>query len=106
VSAYLDQAVYALLTPARGVIDRHGDNGAHSCRSCGLPWPCFELGTAIGALDLVLRVHVAARNHPDDNPAPAGTMRTHRAADHRAQQTRPRPTGSASAADLTRHTGQ
>ena len=70
MSARLDQAVYALLTPARGVIDRHGDNGAHRCRSCGLPWPCFDLGTAIGALDLVLRVHVAARNRPDD-PTPA-----------------------------------
>jgi hypothetical protein len=105
VSTHLDQAVYALLTPARGVIDRHGDNGAHNCRSCGLPWPCFELGTAIGALDLVLRVHVAARDQPDD-PAPAGNTRTHREADRRGQQTRPHPTGPPSPADLTRHTGQ
>ena len=104
MSARLDQAVYALLTPARGVIDRHGDNGAHRCRSCGLPWPCFDLGTAIGALDLVLRVHVAARNQPDD-PTPPETTRTHRAADRRGQQTRPCPTAPPSPADLTRHTG-
>ena len=59
------------------MIDRHGDDGAHSCRSCGLPWPCFELGTAIGALDLVLRVHVAALTHPDAGVAE--TIRTARA---------------------------
>jgi hypothetical protein len=64
VSADLDQAVYALLTPTRMVIDQHGNDGGHTCRSCGLSWPCFELGTAIAALDLVLRVHVAGRNQP------------------------------------------
>ena len=61
----LDQAVYALLTPARFVIDRHRNDGNHRCRCCGEPWPCFDLGTAIGALDLVLRVHVAGRRQPN-----------------------------------------
>jgi hypothetical protein len=65
VSADLDQAVYGLLTPARHIIDRHGNDGTNSCRTCGLCWPCFELGTAIEALDLVLRVHVAARRQSD-----------------------------------------
>ena len=55
MSAYLDQAVYALLTPARGVIDRHGDNGAHSCRSCGLVEPsCWALCAQSWALDQFL----------------------------------------------------
>jgi hypothetical protein len=62
VSADLDQAVYALLAPARFVINQHGRDDHHHCRRCGTPWPCFEMGTAIEALDLVLRVHVAARN--------------------------------------------
>lgn len=70
MSTDLDQAVYALLTPARFVIDRHGNDGGHTCRSCGRPWPCFELGTAIEALDLVLRVHVAARREPDHRSGP------------------------------------
>ena len=104
MNAHLDQAVYALLTPARGVIDRHGDDGAHICRSCGLPWPCFELGTAIGALDLVLRVHVAARTHSDAGVAE--TMRTARAADRRGQQTRRRPIGPLSLTRPPRHTGE
>jgi hypothetical protein len=68
VSADLDQAVYGLLTPARFVIDRHGNDGSDCCRTCGMWWPCFELGTAIEALDLVLRVHVAARRPPDRRP--------------------------------------
>jgi len=70
VSADLDQAVYALLTPVRFVIDRHGNDGSDRCRTCRLWWPCFDLGTAIGALDLVLRVHVAARRQPDRRPQP------------------------------------
>jgi hypothetical protein len=65
MSADLEQAIYRLLTPTRFVIDRHGNDGHHHCRSCGAHWPCFELGTAIAALDLVLRVHVAARRQPD-----------------------------------------
>ena len=105
MNAHLDQAVYALLTPARSVINRHGDNGAHSCRSCGLPWPCFEFGTALGALDLVLRVHVALRNQPGDL-APAETRGIHRAADRGGRQTRPRPTGPSGPTDLMRHAGQ
>jgi hypothetical protein len=68
MTADLDQAVFALLTPVRFVIDRHGNDGNHRCRCCGTSWPCFELGTAIAALDLVLRVHVAARRHPDSEP--------------------------------------
>jgi hypothetical protein len=104
VNAHLDQAVYALLTPARGVIDRHGDDGAHTCRSCGLPWPCFELGAAIGAPDLVLRVHVAARTHSDAGFAE--TVRINRAADRRGQQTRRRPIGPPSPTRLPRHTGE
>jgi hypothetical protein len=61
MSAELDQAIYELLNPARSVINQHGRDDDHRCRRCRLPWPCFELGTAIGALDLVLRVHGAAR---------------------------------------------
>ena len=101
VNAYLDQAVYALLTPARGVIDRHGNNGAHNCRSCGLPWPCFELGTAIGALDLVLRVHVAARTTPRP---PRRDHADRRAADHRPAN--PTASHARPATRLPRHTGQ
>jgi hypothetical protein len=104
VNAHLDQAVYALLTPARGVIDRHGNDGAHTCRSCGLPWPCFELGTAIGALDLVLRVHVASRTHSDAGFAE--TMRIRHAADHCGQQARRRPIAPPSSTRLPRHTGE
>jgi hypothetical protein len=70
VSADLDQAVYALLTPVRFVIDRHGNDGSDRCRTCGLWWPCFELGTAIEALDLVLRIHVAGRRQPDHRSQP------------------------------------
>jgi hypothetical protein len=62
VSADLDQAIYALLPPTQRIIERHGNDGNHRCRWCRRPWPCFELDTAIEALDLVLRVHVAARN--------------------------------------------
>jgi hypothetical protein len=65
VSADLDRGVYALLTSARHVIDQHGNDGEHTCRGCGRSWPCFELGTAIEELDLVLRVYVAARWVPD-----------------------------------------
>jgi hypothetical protein len=70
VNTDLDHAVYDLLTPARHVIDRHGNDGDHRCRGCGRAWPCFELGTAIKALDLVLRVHLAARREPDHRPGP------------------------------------
>lgn len=77
MSAHLDQAVYALLTPARFVIDQHGRDEHHLCRRCGNAWPCFEMGTAIGALDLVLRVHVATRDPSPRlcsaaDPRPAG----------------------------------
>jgi hypothetical protein len=56
VSTELDQAVYTLLTPASHVIDRHPNDGSNRCRRCGTPWPCFDFNTALGALDLVLRV--------------------------------------------------
>jgi hypothetical protein len=65
VSADLDDAVYALLTPARGVIGQHTRNDRHQCRRCNEPWPCFEADTAIGALELALRVHAAARRQTD-----------------------------------------
>jgi hypothetical protein len=65
MSAGLDGAVYTLLTPVREVIDRHSKGGGGECRCCKVAWPCFEVGTAIAALDLVLRVHVAARRQPD-----------------------------------------
>jgi hypothetical protein len=61
VSQELDDAVYELLTPARAVIGNHIKDGRDYCRRCGAPWPCFEMSTAIGALDLVLRVHAARR---------------------------------------------
>jgi hypothetical protein len=70
VSADLDQTVYALLTPVRFVIDRHGNDGSDRCHTCGMSWPCSELGTAIEALDLVLRVHVAARRQQPDRRLP------------------------------------
>ena len=56
----LDQAIHALLSPARGVIDRHTRDERHQCRRCGQTWPCVEMDTALAALDLVLRVHAAA----------------------------------------------
>jgi hypothetical protein len=77
--------------PARVVIDRHGNDGGHTWRSCGLTWPCFELGTAIGALDLVPRVHVVARQQPHPLPGPQRTP---------PGSTR-RPTGAAGVPDDT-----
>jgi hypothetical protein len=61
MSADLDQAAYTLLTPARRIIEGHSRNERHLCCICHEPWPCFEANTAIQALDLVLRVHIAAR---------------------------------------------
>lgn len=72
MSADLDEAVYALLTPTRLVINQHGRDANRRCRSCGVPWPCFEMGTAIEALDLILRVHVKARNQPCAAPEARG----------------------------------
>jgi hypothetical protein len=66
VSADLDQATHALLTPSQRIIDRHGNDGTNRCRYCRLPWPCLELDAVIEAPDLVLRAHVAARNQPTD----------------------------------------
>jgi hypothetical protein len=50
-----------LRTPAREVIARHPNDGGNQCRRCGTAWPCFDFNTALGAIDLVLRVHVADR---------------------------------------------
>lgn len=80
MSPELDAAVYALLTPTRGVIDRHRNDGRHRCSCCGGPWPCFDPDTAIGALDLVLRVHAAARHQPDATPGPPSSARERPAA--------------------------
>jgi hypothetical protein len=65
MSADLEEAVYALLTPTQGVIDRHGKDVHGECRCCKVAWPCFEMSTAIRALDLVLRVHADSRRQPD-----------------------------------------
>lgn len=61
MSAALDEAIYALLGPAREVIDRHPHDERRRCSRCGMTWPCSEMDTALGALDLVLRVHAATR---------------------------------------------
>lgn len=68
MSADLDQAVYTLLTPARMVIEGHGRDDGHQCPQCREPWPCFEITTAIAAIDLVLRVHVAGRQAQTGTP--------------------------------------
>ncbi|MBL8926941.1 MAG: hypothetical protein JNM77_11980 [Pseudonocardia sp.] len=80
MSADLDEAVYTLLTPARGVLARHPRDERHQCRRCREPWPCFEIDTAIQALDLVIRVHAASRHAG----AAAGT-KSRRAGDEAAE---------------------
>ena len=61
MSDALDEAVYALLDPAREVIDQHTRDEQHECRRCGTAWPCTEMDNALGARDLVLRVHTEAK---------------------------------------------
>lgn len=69
VSQELDNTVYELLTTARAVIYRHIKDGRNHSRRCGNPRQCFEMGTAIGALDLILRLHPPLGEPPTSRPS-------------------------------------
>lgn len=69
VSHELDKTVYELLTTARAVIDRISRTAATTAAAAANPRQCFEMGTAIGALDLILRLHPPLGEPPTSRPS-------------------------------------